>query len=75
MNARRGLAQTLHWVGNLELREKRHAEAGRAFAETLESARRIGDRVGEALGLQGLGVANLRLGLMEEAGESLRSSP
>lgn len=71
LNAQRGLAQTLYWLGNLELREKRYDRAGDAFATTLTHVRTIGDRVGEALALHGLGMSSLGKGLLEEAEDFL----
>jgi len=58
----RGRAQVVFWQGMLRLKQDRHEEARRQFAEVVSISRFVGDKYGEAQALRGLGICYQRLG-------------
>ena len=58
----RGAAQILNRMGALHLRQGRTEQAGAAYRQVSAASQAIGDRIGEAYGLLGMGEAELLRG-------------
>ncbi|MFC7648702.1 tetratricopeptide repeat protein [Streptosporangium lutulentum] len=67
----RGAAQILNRMGALHLRQGRTEQAKAAYRQVSAASQAIGDRIGEAYGLLGMGETELLAGELDHAAEHL----